>query len=739
MPRWSFTYRSAFVVLAALILTGCPTTSPDSQPEANFVASPRIGNTGTTVSFSDLSTTVTGGDILSWQWNFGDGGRSNEPNPNHTYFVPGDFTVTLTVVSSGGSHTRTRSAYIRIESAAGSDELGSDGGTVSANGVSITVPEGALNGRVEFGITRVNRDIPFNVFEPINRVGDTFRITHDSRTRLSTSSAEVPFQTARLSIPYAEDVVPTGSRIPSKVHIVAQLATGQVIPIIGTIASGTVDAQVSDLPADATYTVVYRPEAYLATATVDTKAATSNAWNQTWKVSLSPSLLVQLTALRLANIQQPTSFFETDFTEEQLEATETALLNGILALQQEFESVQARSPRLISTNGAYTAIFYNFVQQYPTAIGSLDNVVYADSPFGSIVIDPRQLLAISTWNADRVKADASRLDIAQILSTKQAFGEELTRGVIGGYDYPEITATSPADGRPVNFSAGIEAGLALHIGQMAGGLNVNRSQQAGDKALLSTPVLAPFDLTTPNYSAASQDFFRYLENRYAADTGLGYIAAGNGAVKGILEEVRLALATLVSPTFTEAATLTSEAVDDVLFSRLDVTLGEAYYNYALDLAFEHGTDGVLRPSDEDRIPLVLDEDRFAQSAILTGNLSGPEDGLDFPGSGQTALTAIPPLSTRLIIFGADPTADLLQLSFNRVDWTADSRNRTIEVAVYREGLPGVALPANQSTLTLSGFEADLGQSQAIFYVIIVNTSTTTSSSVTLAIESSTTE
>ncbi len=100
MPRWSFTHMMT-VFAAALALVGCPPVTPDTEPVANFSATPRSGNTGLRVTFTDLSSTVANGPITNWQWNFGDGGRSNEPNPVHTYLAAGSFNVSLTVTSSG--------------------------------------------------------------------------------------------------------------------------------------------------------------------------------------------------------------------------------------------------------------------------------------------------------------------------------------------------------------------------------------------------------------------------------------------------------------------------------------------------------------------------------------------------------------------------------------------------------------------------------------------------------------
>ncbi len=729
MPRWSFTHMMT-VFAAALALVGCPPVTPDSEPVANFSATPRSGNTGLRVTFTDLSSTVADGPITNWQWNFGDGGRSNEPNPVHTYLAAGSFNVSLTVTSSGGSHTRTRSGYIQVQSPQGSAQLDEEGGTASANGVSITVAAGALEGNVNFGITRVNREIDFNVFETINRVGDTFAITHDNdRTDMSTTG-EGAIEPVLLAIPYAEDVVPTGSRVSAKVHILAQLEDGLVIPILGEIRSGSVVASVTDLPASALYTVVYRPEGAVerVATTQSAKAATGTNWNDFWDVSLSPELLRQLTALRLGDILTPSSFGEREFTEEQIDDTLAALREGLQATQGAFEEVLSRSPRLVTLNGAHTVAFFNTVELYPASIGSFDSVFYAGSPFGSVVVDPRQLLAISTWNADRLGADPEDTDIAQVLGANQAIAEVVTRAVVAGYDYPEVTLANEADGGEVSFAAGISEGLALHVGQEIGGVGANRSQLEGDFALLSTPVFSAIDTDVAGYAAASQDFFRFVLNHYQPEPALAYVAQGTGPVKGMLEEIRLALDSANLLDFESATRLTAGAIDNAFFAHLDVPLGEAYLNYALNLAFEHGPSGILRSSDEGRLPLVLDEDRFAPEAIEDGAITGATGGAD------VELSAILPLSTRVARLAVTPDSDTLTLTFNRNEWVADTRNQSITVVVYREGLPGTVLPSNGSTLVFEDYEADLGSENAIFYIVVVNNSFSVTNGVSITAE-----
>lgn len=56
---------------------------------------------GQSASFTDLSS-LGGGTISAWLWNFGDGTTSTLQNPTHVYSGPGLYNVTLTVTGSNG-------------------------------------------------------------------------------------------------------------------------------------------------------------------------------------------------------------------------------------------------------------------------------------------------------------------------------------------------------------------------------------------------------------------------------------------------------------------------------------------------------------------------------------------------------------------------------------------------------------------------------------------------------------
>jgi uncharacterized membrane protein len=67
-----------------------------------------------------------GRNIISWSWNFGDGGTSTNQNPTHNYSTNGTYTVSLTVSDYFTSNTRTRTGFIQV-GPIGVDENGHGG------------------------------------------------------------------------------------------------------------------------------------------------------------------------------------------------------------------------------------------------------------------------------------------------------------------------------------------------------------------------------------------------------------------------------------------------------------------------------------------------------------------------------------------------------------------------------------------------------------------------------------
>jgi PKD repeat protein len=92
-----------------------PAPPPNPAPTADFSHT----CSGASCAFTDLSSDP-GGAIVAWSWTFGDGGVSNEQNPEHAFACSGTYAVTLRVTDDGGaSSTTTRSVPVDVPTPGG--------------------------------------------------------------------------------------------------------------------------------------------------------------------------------------------------------------------------------------------------------------------------------------------------------------------------------------------------------------------------------------------------------------------------------------------------------------------------------------------------------------------------------------------------------------------------------------------------------------------------------------------
>lgn len=105
-----------------------------APPIAAFDTNPTeaTGPAPLTIQFNDDSTAVVG-SIVSWAWDFGDGGMSSEQNPVHTFETTGAFTVSLTVTDNSGlTSTATQTVVAYREADVSMDWTIFDGSTLPA-------------------------------------------------------------------------------------------------------------------------------------------------------------------------------------------------------------------------------------------------------------------------------------------------------------------------------------------------------------------------------------------------------------------------------------------------------------------------------------------------------------------------------------------------------------------------------------------------------------------------------
>ena len=86
----------------------------DMAPEAVITASSYVGRAPLLVDFSASASSDVNGDPLEFSWNMGDGATRSGESVSHTYGVPGNFTVVLTVTD--GSLSDYAEAEINVAS-----------------------------------------------------------------------------------------------------------------------------------------------------------------------------------------------------------------------------------------------------------------------------------------------------------------------------------------------------------------------------------------------------------------------------------------------------------------------------------------------------------------------------------------------------------------------------------------------------------------------------------------------
>ncbi len=87
------------ITLVASPMVGCV---GNQSPIASFSYTPAAPTTDDAVIFND-SSGDSDGSIITWAWDFGDGGTANVQNPTHTFAAAGTYVVTLTVTDDGGA------------------------------------------------------------------------------------------------------------------------------------------------------------------------------------------------------------------------------------------------------------------------------------------------------------------------------------------------------------------------------------------------------------------------------------------------------------------------------------------------------------------------------------------------------------------------------------------------------------------------------------------------------------
>ena len=753
MPRSLIVCLAITVISAAALLVGCPDTPINPLPVARFVATPVSGQPPLTVQFTDVST-AGAAPIQSWVWRFSDGSTSTRLNPSKTFFKPGLYTVSLTVTNSYGEHMTTRENFIEVQEPASFLSIGPSGGTVQAQGVVLSVPAGALEETVVYGVAPQEEGFALNGVEPLLLASKAYTITHSgSSDALYAVSPTGELEAATLEIPFFQEAVSSSDQVAGKVIILARQPDGFTIPIIGEVRDNRVIAEIAGLPASAQYAVVLREEGILGTESVDVKDARTlnTAWESQWRVALSLKTLQQLTALRIGSISNTLPYDRRDYTNDELQETGDLLVDEVKNIHRALRDSGLRRPALVTADDAYTTVFYNMNPTYTTMYEDFREQVFAYTAYGSLVIDPMQLITVSKHNAAIYKEDPlEALDYNQEFSFINAFTQALFKRAFMAYEYPALLTASPTDkdesgdASLVDFLAGLQEGLAVWFGQWADGMETARGFDENEYLLLTTPLLAPYDEEVPGYAFAGQDLFAYLRKAYTPADPLTYITHATLPDLGLLERLRVNLENLQNEltdvTYDDGMETLLASLNTVFSAYFDATVGEVFFRMARERGVENGDAALLRPSDENRDLFRYIPERFSESVELSETLTAPTDILTFSYEDNEALAEIPALSARPVIIPINPLATEIELLFETDAWEEEESLTDIDIAVYKPGFPAKTLSEDgydtddddiPDTVLLESFQEDQDACYAEIALVIVNKSHTAPYSVSL--------
>lgn len=134
------------------------------------------------VNFSDAST----GNPTIWFWDFGNGATSTLKNPSTTYFIPGKYTVSLTVTNAAGVNTKVQQDFIVVYGKpivlfTGNDSLGCYPFPVKFSDLSLASPGTTNNAWIwDFGDgTQATAQSPQNTYLQTGNYTVSLKVTND--------------------------------------------------------------------------------------------------------------------------------------------------------------------------------------------------------------------------------------------------------------------------------------------------------------------------------------------------------------------------------------------------------------------------------------------------------------------------------------------------------------------------------------------------------------------------------
>ncbi len=658
-------------------------TVPDVAGTSRATAESRIVNGGfalgtVTEAYSD---TIAQGLVIS-------------QNPLANTMAPGGSNVTI-LLSKGPETSELNETVQRT------------GSELSLDDITLTIPAEAVENPVAITLSRNMPGDRVDRGSNDREVSQVYRLEQDSMTALESASASFTF---RITYDAQQLPVMEGELLNDLTLFLRVTTADASFRLAGTLTEGGFELPLDVLPESATVQLVYNPGMREVFSDAPaSKAVTQNApWQTTrFRCTYDVNSADLLQALALAE-SVPLSEVTEDTVRESLR---TMVANNARDAALLCESLGLRAARL---------------RVVPASPAHID--VHVDAYPDASHFVPRSTL----WN--QLSVDTNRfnpVDGDPLGSIRNAIAHELFHASINGY----ALDMGPND----VYAAGVVESLGALVGRylQEGAIAL---QDETPHLLSDTLGLAGIecDDTDCTYTVAaygSIDWFAYIGTRFDGGT-LRYLggvdAGGNSSSDGLLEQLRQQNV-MASPTDSEAALLqlrhAMQASFDALF---DQPLGEVYWDYARNRAYERNDESRLREGDRTLERYTLNEALFASEDVQRFDFSSDEQVLVVSSDDIDSLRAIPPLSTRAVVFKANGFNSDVHLRFDREGWTPDEFGNSVMVKVYKSGFNGIELDADEDTISLTGFGDSEDEATVDEIVVLVsNLSIDTAHSVSL--------
>jgi PKD repeat protein len=182
--------------------TATVTVTANTQPPVADAGGPYAGTINVAISFDGSASRDPDGSVVSYLWNFGDGGTAPDLAPVHAYAVAGSYTVTLTVTDNDGlTHSASTTAQVTDGSgmqppvaSAGGPYGGRVGSPLAFDGSGSSDPDGTI---VSFDWTfgdggSASGPKPMHAYGAAGAYTVTLTVTDDTgRKSTATTSADI--------------------------------------------------------------------------------------------------------------------------------------------------------------------------------------------------------------------------------------------------------------------------------------------------------------------------------------------------------------------------------------------------------------------------------------------------------------------------------------------------------------------------------------------------------------------